>query len=70
MCPKGDPEADGNPYKAPVAGAADVTFPASARLVDSADDTARLMIVTQYAGTDTVKVYASEVDGQYGPTGQ
>ena len=30
------------------------------KLVDSADDMARLMIVTQYAGTKTVKVYASD----------
>ena len=30
------------------------------KLVDSADDTARLMIITQYAGTMTVKVYASD----------
>ena len=29
------------------------------KTVDSADDMARLMIVTQYAGSDTVKVYAS-----------
>ena len=37
------------------------------KTVDSADDMARLMIVTQYAGSDTVKVYASDdVDG---PTG-
>ena len=41
---------------APVAGAAERTFPIG-KLVDSADDMARLMIVTQYAGTDTVKVY-------------
>ena len=28
------------------------------KLVDSADDMARLMIVTQYAGSKTVKVYS------------
>ena len=38
--------------------AAERSFPIG-KLVDSADDMARLMIVTQYAGTDTVKVYAS-----------
>ena len=35
------------------------TFPIG-KLVDSSDDLARLMIVTSYAGTRTVKVYASD----------
>ena len=46
-------------YVAPVAAAADRMF-AIGKLVDSADDTARLMIVTQYAGTKTVRVYAED----------
>ena len=46
-------------YVAPVAGVEARTF-AIGKLVDSADDMARLMIVTQYAGTKTVKVYASD----------
>ena len=37
------------------------------KTVDSADDMARLMIVTQYAGSKTVKVYASD-DTLTGPT--
>ena len=32
------------------------------KTVDSADDVARLMIITQYVGSNTVKVYASDVD--------
>ena len=55
-------EPDANPtaieYTAPVAAAAAREFPIG-KLVDSADDTARLMIVTQYAGSKTVKVYAA-----------
>ena len=43
-------------FKATTAGAAARTFPIG-KLVDSADDTARLMIVNQYAGSSTVKVY-------------
>ena len=54
----GDPTADTNPYVAPVAGAMGNTF-SIGKTVDSADDLARLMIVTSYAGTKTVKVYAS-----------
>ena len=45
-----------NPYVAPVASALARTFPIG-KLVDSGDDMARLMIVTQYAGSRTVKVY-------------
>ena len=55
----GDPTQTDNPYVAPVARAAGKTFPIG-KLVDSADDLARLMIVTSYAGTRTVKVYASD----------
>ena len=56
----GTPEAaDGvNVYKAPVVGAEERTFPIG-KLVDSADDMARLMIVTHYAVSEPVKVYAS-----------
>ena len=46
-------------FVAPVAGAAERPF-AIGKLVDSADDMARLMIVTQYAGSKTVKVFASD----------
>ena len=46
-------------YVAPVVSAAQRPFPIG-KLVDSADDTARLMIVTHYAGTNTVKVFASD----------
>ena len=49
-------DADQDPFKATTAGAAARTFPIG-KLVDSADDMARLMIVTQYAGSKTVKVY-------------
>ena len=55
----GEPTAATNPYVAPVAGAAGNTF-SIGKTVDSADDLARLMIVTSYAGTKTVKVYASD----------
>ena len=54
----GNTDATPNPYVAPVAGAEVRMFPIG-KLVDSADDTARLMIVSQYAGSKTVKVYAS-----------
>ena len=58
----GAPEADPvGKYVAPVAAADDRTFPIG-KLVDSADDMARLMIVTQYAGSKTVKVYAAGDD--------
>ncbi|MDE0030016.1 MAG: transferrin-binding protein-like solute binding protein [Deltaproteobacteria bacterium] len=53
----GDPDATPNPFRSPVANAAARRFPIG-KTVDSDDDTARLMIVTQYAGTNTVKVYA------------
>ena len=56
--PDGDPVVK---YVAPVAAADDRTFPIG-KLVDSADDMARLMIVTQYAGSSTVKVYAAGGD--------
>ena len=48
-------------FVAPVAGAAERTLTIG-KLVDSADDTARLLIITQYAGTDTVNVYESGDD--------
>ena len=47
-------------YVAPVAGAAGKTLVPIGKTVDSSDDLARLMIVTSYAGTRTVRVYASE----------
>ena len=50
-------EDDPSVFKATTAGAAARTFPIG-KLVDSADDMARLMIVTQYAGSKTAKVYA------------
>ena len=53
----GDPDATPDPFKSPVANAAARTF-AIGKTVDSADDSARLMIVTQYAGTKMVKVFA------------
>ena len=69
----GDTDADEDPYEAPVAAAADRMFPIG-KLVDSADDTARLMIVTQYAGTKTVKVYApaggNDLTGRLGSDGR
>ena len=43
----------------PVAGVSERTFPIG-KLVDSSDDLARLMIVTQYAGTKTVNVYTPD----------
>ena len=54
-------EADPSLFMATTAGAATRTFPIG-KSVDSADDMARLMIVTQYAGTKTVKVYAEDVN--------
>ena len=54
----GTPDDAIDQYKAPVVGAAERKFPVG-KLVDSADDMARLMIVTHYAVTETVKVYAS-----------
>ena len=69
----GDPDASPNPYKAPVAEAANRAFPIG-KLVDSADDTDRLMLVTQYAGTRTVKVYAeaggTDLAGELGSDGR
>ena len=44
-------------FKAHVAGAAERTFDIG-KVVDSTDDTARLLIIDQYAGTKTVDVYA------------
>ena len=46
------------PYAAATADVAVRTFDIG-KVVDSADDMARLMIVTQYAGSKTVNVYAS-----------
>ena len=45
-------------YVAPTASVVGRTFDIG-KVVDSADDMARLMIVTQYAGSKTVNVYAS-----------
>ena len=53
----GTPDDDEDLYKAPVAAAAERTF-SIGKLVDSADDMARLMIVIQYAGSKTVNVYS------------
>ena len=66
----GDETDDPDPYKSPVVNADARTF-GIGKLVDSADDTARLMIITQYAGTMTVKVFASDTttDGLTGPLG-
>ena len=55
----GDAKEDPDPYKSPVVNADSRTF-GIGKLVDSADDTARLMIITQYAGTMTVKVFGSD----------
>ena len=55
----GNQEATSNPYVAPMVGAEENTFDIG-KTVDAADDLARLMIVTSYAGTRTVKVYASD----------
>ena len=56
---KSEPGADlAVAYVAPVVNAAERSMLTIGKKVDSADDTARLMIVTQYAGTKTVKVYA------------
>ena len=58
-------------YVAPVANAEGREIPAIGKTVDSADDTARLMIVTHYAGTNTVKVYAAGTpDGNAQVTGR
>ena len=69
----GDPDADPDPYKAPTAGAAARTFDIG-KVVDSADDMARLMIVTQYAGSKTVKVFANsdgnDLTGRLGSDGR
>ena len=51
-------------YVAPVAGAAGRPLTIG-KTVDSPDDLARLMIVTQYAGSKTVKVFAT--DDEDGP---
>ena len=48
-------------YSAPTAGVAATTLTLG-KTVDDADDMARLMIITKYRGSDTVKVYASDVD--------
>ena len=52
-----------NPYVAPTVGAAARTFPIG-KLVDSADDMARLMIVTQYASSKPVSVYKAGIDDE------
>ena len=66
----GNVKADPDPYKSPMVNADSRTF-GIGKLVDSADDTARLMIITQYAGTMTVKVFGSDPKGMDldGPSG-
>ena len=51
-----DPNAEGNQAVKHVQAVADRTFPIG-KVVDSADDTARLMIVTKYAGSKNAYVY-------------
>ena len=69
----GNPEIDPDPYKSPVVNAEARTF-GIGKLVDSDDDTARLMIVTQYAGTTTVKVFGAgtgdDLEGRLGSDGR
>ena len=69
----GNPKADTDPYKSPVVNADARTF-GIGKLVDSDDDTARLMIVTQYAGTTTVKVFGTgggdDLTGRLGSDGK
>ena len=50
--------ANGDQTRAHVQAVTERTFPIG-KVVDSADDMARLMIVTQYAGSDSVYVYAT-----------
>ena len=68
--PDDDPVVVGVAHKQAVAPR---TF-AIGKLVDSADDLARLMIVTQYAGTNSVKVYAdlggTDLTGSVGSDGR
>ena len=52
-----DPETDDDEAVKHLQAVADRTF-AIGKVVDSEDDTARLMIVTKYAGSKTVKVFA------------
>ncbi len=52
-------------YVAPKAGAAIHTLTLG-KTVDSANDMARLMIISQYAGSKTVKVYASDIGSDAG----
>ena len=54
--------ANGNQTRAHVQAVAARTFDIG-KVVDSPDDMARLMIVTQYAGSKSVKVYATSSDG-------
>ena len=69
----GSEDADEDPYKSPVVNAAARPFPIG-KLVDSDDDTARLLIVTQYAGTETVNVFAAadgdDLTGSVGKDGR
>ena len=64
---QGDPDADPDPFMSPVANAAARTFPIG-KLVDEANDMARLMIVTSYAGTKTVRVFAIDSNATDLPT--
>ena len=55
-----DADTDAIDYKAPVANAAARPSLTIGKTVDSDDDTARLRIVTKYASTQTVNVFARE----------
>ena len=57
---RGDNNAITTAYRAPVAGTMANTF-GIGKTVDNADDLARLMIVTQYAGSRTVKVFQADL---------
>ena len=59
---------DANPtvptaYKSPMVNAAERDDLKIGKEVDSADDAARLTIITAYAGTQTVRVYADDASG-------
>ena len=60
-----DPDTDGDQSVNHVHQVAARTF-AVGKVIDSADDTARLMLVTHYAGTKMVRVYSMETDTQTG----
>ena len=60
-----DPDTEGNQAMKHVQAVADRTFPIG-KVVDSDDDTARLMIVTKYAGSKTAYVYNLGADEETG----